>query len=402
MSDLKYWLWLSTSPRIGPRAIDALLKHYGGPEEMFFAPEGEISRLLPKRIDGAEKLEKRDLAAAQRIMEKCDNTGIRIITLNDLDYPDRLKNIFSPPAVLYVKGNLPNVDEEAAIAVIGTRKASPYGFKMGRKIGYEIAKCGGVVVSGLTTGIDAAAAEGALLADASCIGVLGVPHDKFSSRFTDDIVMRGALVSEYAPGTTPYHSFFRARNRITSGLSLGVVVVEAPMKSGTRLFVDEAANQGKEIFVVPGNADSAICEGSNAMLKEGAKPVTDGWEVISEFARLFPDKVKRVSLEMPTVWPKKPEKEPSEETFAEKRTKKVIDKPDDTAYIDLQKQLESLSPSQLKIIGVMDKESIHVDDIISLSGFSPAKVLADLTLLQIKGFVRQESGKRFTLNIKTK
>ena len=366
MSDVKYWLWLSTAPRIGPRAIDALLRHYGSPEEMFFAPRGEISRLLPRRIEGAEELERRDLDAANRIMEKCDNQGIRVLTLADDDYPDRLKNIFSPPAVLYVKGKLPDIDNEAAIAVIGTRKASVYGIKMGRKIGYEIAKCGGLVISGLTMGIDSAAAEGALL----------------------------------APGTKPHSSFFRARNRISSGLSLGVVAVEAPIRSGTRLFVDEAASQGKEIFAVPGNADSNNCAGTNAMLKEGAKPVTDGWEVISEFAQLYPDKIKKVPLEMPQVWPRSPENRASEEPDAEKRTKKVIDKPDNTAYIDLKKQLEGLSPSQLKIIGVMDRASMHVDDIINLSGFKPSKVLADLTLLQIKGYVRQEGGKHFTLNIR--
>lgn len=402
MSAVKYWLWLSTAPRLGPRAIDALLRYYGSPEKIFFAPVGEISRLLPKRIGGAEELEKRDLGVADRILEKCDIQGINIITLEDAAYPNRLKNIFSPPAVLYVKGTLPAIDEEAAIAVIGTRNASPYGIKMGRRMGYEISKCGGLVISGLTAGVDSAAAEGALLASSKCIGVLGLPHELDKSRFGEEIAVRGALVSEYPPGTKPYSSFFRARNRISSGLSLGVVVVEAPLRSGTRLFVNEAAEQGKEIFVVPGNADSENCEGTNAMLKEGAKPVTDGWEVVSEFAMLYPNKVKKVPFEMPSAWPIRPEKEREKEPSAEKRTKKVIDKPDDSAYIDLQKQLESLSPSQLKIVGVMDKASMHVDDIISLSGFSPAKVLADLTLLQIKGYVTQSSGKRFTLNIKTK
>ena len=161
---------------------------------MYFAPKGEISRLLPRRIDGTEELEKRDLDAANRIMEKCDNQGIRVITLHDADYPARLKNIFSPPAVLYVKGTLPAIDEEAAIAVIGTRNASPYGIKMGRKMGYEISKCGGLVISGLTAGVDSAAAEGALLADAKCIGVLGLPHELDKSRFAGDIVIHMSLI----------------------------------------------------------------------------------------------------------------------------------------------------------------------------------------------------------------
>lgn len=402
MNDVIYWLWLSTSPRIGPRAITSLLKYYGSPKEMYFAPVGEITRLLPRNIEGAEELEKRDLDEAKRIFEKCDNTGIDVVTMNEDIYPERLRNIHLPPAVIYVKGKLPNIDAEPAIAVIGTRKATPYGIKMGMRMGYEIAKCGATVISGLTMGIDSAAAEGALLADGKVIGVLGLPHELDKSRFSQDVVMRGALVSEYAPGTKPYGSFFRARNRITSGLSLGIAVVEAPLKSGTRLFVNEAADQGKEIFAVPGNADQPNCEGTNLLIKEGAKPVTNGWEVVSEFAALYPGKVRKVEFEMPSGVIPKAESAPRKEPRAEKRAKKVIDKAPNAAYIDLQKQLESLSPSQLKIIGAMDEASIHVDTIIERSGLAPAKVLAELTLLQIKGYVRQETGKRFTLNIKMK
>ena len=322
--------------------------------------------------------------------------------MNEDIYPERLRNIHLPPAVIYVKGKLPDIDAEPAIAVIGTRKATPYGIKMGMRMGYEIAKCGATVISGLTMGIDSAAAEGALLADGRVIGVLGLPHELDKSRFSQDVVMHGALVSEYAPGTKPYGSFFRARNRITSGLSLGVAVVEAPLKSGTRLFVNEAADQGKEIFAVPGNADQPNCEGTNLLIKEGAKPVTNGWEVVSEFAALYPGKVRKVEFEMPSGVIPKAESAPRKEPRAEKSTKKVVDKAPDAAYIDLQKQLESLSPSQLKIIGAMDEASIHVDTIIERSGLAPAKVLAELTLLQIKGYVRQETGKRFTLNIKMK
>ncbi len=402
MNDVIYWLWLSTSPRIGPRAISSLIKYYGSPEQMFFAPLGEITRLLPRNIEGAEELEKRDLDAAKRIFEKCDNDGIDVITLNEPSYPERLRNIHLPPAVIYVKGRLPDMDAEPAIAVIGTRKASPYGIKMGMRMGYEIAKCGAVVISGLTAGIDSAAAEGALMADGRVVGVLGLPHELDKSRFSHDVVMHGALISEYAPGTKPYSSFFRARNRITSGLSLGVAVIEAPLKSGTRLFVNEAADQGKEIFAVPGNADQPNCEGTILLIKEGAKPVTNGWEVVSEFAALYPAKIRKAEFEMPSgVLPKsasKPQKEPP----AEKCAKKVVDKAPDAAYIDLQKQLESLSPGQLKIIAAMEEETVHVDTIIERSGLAPAKVLAELTLLQIKGCVRQETGKRFTLNIKMK
>ena len=394
MSAIKYWLWMSTASKLTPRVRAELLEHYGSPENVFNAPKGELARLTGNS-EGVEILEKRDMSNALRIIDKCKSQGIDIITRQDALYPDRLRSIYSPPCVLYVKGRLPSVDDEAAIAIIGTRGASPYGIKMARKLGREIAECGGVVVSGLTRGIDAAGAEGALNGGGVCIGVLGVPHELAKGRLYDEVARRGALVSEYPPGTESNKAYFRARNRIAAGLSAGVVVVEAPEKSGTRLFAAEAAEQGKEIFAVPGNADSLNSVGTNILLKEGAKPVTSGWDVLCEFERIYPDKLKKVS----GIRPPEPEEK---KTAPEKATKKDIDKGKPAVYIDLMKQLEGLSESQLKLASVMETPSMHVDDIIEKCGLSPAKVLADLTLMQLKGYVTQESGKRFTLNIITK
>ena len=400
MSAIEYWLWLSTSAKLSPRAKAVLLKHYGSPEAMYEAPKGEITRLLGRRSEGAEDLEKRDLSSALRTIDKCKMQNVEVVSVEDPCYPVRLKNIYAPPPVIYVKGRLPKIDEEPAIAVIGTRNASPYGIKMGRKLGFEIAKCGGVVVSGLTKGIDAAGAEGTLIAEGKCVGVLGVPHEHAHGKMAEELAVRGALVSEYPPGAGVHRQFFRARNRIAAGLSVGVVVVEAPFKSGTRLFVDEAVEQGKEIFAVPGNADSENCAGTNAMLKDGAKPVTEGWDVMCEFAKLYPDKIKRSDERIPRSSVKSEQSESVKTEKTHKATKKVIDKPDTAEYIDLKTQLESLSQSQLSIVSAMDREAMQVDEIIERTGLSPAKVLADLTLLQLMGCVSQQSGKRFTLNIK--
>ena len=406
MSAIKYWLWLS-SAKAAPKTKKLILQNYGGdPMAAFFAPEGEFAA-----IDGADKgdlasLEERSMEQALRIIDQCAAQNIQIVTLQDAEYPNRLKNIYAPPAVIYVKGRLPAVDEEAAIAVVGTRKATPYGIKMGRSLGYQITKCGGLVVSGLTSGIDAAGAEGALRAGGACIGVLGVPHELEKSRLAQDVASVGALVSEYPPGTVPQNSFFRARNRITSGLSVGVVVVEAPVKSGTRLFANEAAEQGREIFAVPGNADAENSAGSNAILKEGAKPVTDGWEIMCEFEGRFPQKVHRPGDKAMAVPPAFEENtgSPSEKTEKEpeSRAKKVIDKKNGADYIDLQTQLKDLNEDQLAIISAMTVPNMHVDDIIERTGLPPAKVLAGLTMLQLRRYVTQESGKRFTLNIRTK
>lgn len=406
MSSIKYWLWLSSAD-VSPKARRLVLSAFGGdPLTAFYAPDAELEAVEGLSPKDAAALERRDMDRAERILDECGRQNIEMLTLQDARYPNRLRNIYAPPVVIYVKGRLPAVDEEAAIAVIGTRKATPYGLKMGRNLGYQITKCGGLVVSGLTTGIDAAGAQGALRAGGAVVGVLGVPHEQERGPLAEDVASVGALISEYPPGTVPQNSFFRARNRIAAGLSVGVVVVEAPVKSGARLFAAEAAEQGREIFAVPGNADAENSAGSNAILKEGAKPVTDGWEILCEFAGLFPEKLREPGSGAMEAPPGTEEKTPASARPAgkvrENAPKKVIDKQNRSDYIDLQAQLKNLNEDQLKIISAMTAPNMHVDDIIEKTGMAPAKVLAELTMLQLRGYVTQESGKRFTLNIRTK
>jgi DNA processing protein len=417
VSELKYWLWLSSLAGIRPRVKTLLLGHYGGPREVYFAPRGEYAELGGIEASECRALEDKNMDAAMRVIDRCAEKGIGTVTLQDAAYPRRLANIYDPPAVIFIRGRLPALDEEAAIAVVGTRRATPYGIKMATRLGYEISKCGGLVVSGLTAGIDAAAARGALLAGGACIGVLGSAIDEeYGGSLARDVEAVGAVISEYPPGAQTLASNFRARNRVTAGLSVAAVVVEAPERSGALLFADEAVEQGKEIFAVPANADSVAGAGSNALLKEGVKPVTGGWDVLCEFAGRFPERLRDPGARKPEMpedqvpdpsAPGRPKKErDGRETGAdfeklrEPARKKGIDKQNDVSYIDLKKQLETLTPTQLGIISVMDGSNIHVDDIIELTGLPAATVLAELTMLQITGFVTQSSGKRFTLNIK--
>lgn len=392
MSAIEYWLWLSTAENVGCRAKALLLERYGDAEAAFFAPDGELGQTEGISRAEAAVLERRDKSGVSQVLEECDRQQIRIVTMQDAAYPKRLKNIYAPPVVLYVKGNLPAIDEEPVVSVIGTRRPSPYGLKMGRDMAYQIAACGGTVVSLLTAGIDAEAARGTLLAGGRCIGILGTPHELSGGRLAEDVCASGGLISEYAPGMTPFKSFFRERNRIASGISLGVVVVEAPEKSGTRLFAAEAAEQGKEIFALPGNADAENSAGTIALLKEGAKLVTRGAEVMSEFEGRYPGRVKLRVSACP------PEEKREEERPAAVSVKKDVDKEKRKGYIDLKEQLASLSEDQLKIITAIDKNASHIDDIIEATGLPTAKVLAQLTVLEIKGFVRREAGRRISLN----
>lgn len=396
MAALTYWLWLS-SAGLNPKAKAALLERFGDAEAAFYAPEGSFRNIPGLNQTEAERLERRDLRFAEEIREECERQSIWMLSLQDAAYPARLKHIFSPPVVLYGKGSLPAQEGDVPIAVIGTRRGSPYGQRMAAQLGGEIARCGGTILSLLTSEIEQEAARAALRAGGRVIGVLGVPHERETRRLAAEVAGQGTLLSEYPPFTQPSSHFFRERNRIASGLSLGVLVVEAPEKSGTQLFVAEAAEQGKEIFAVPGNADAQGSAGTLRMIQEGAKLVTSGWEVLCEFQPLYPATVHHA--------PQRAEEAPSPVSAPAKKSEadgKTVDKPAEKAYIDLKKQLEGLAEDQLRIIAAIEHDTRHIDDIIEATGLPTAVVLAQLTRLQVKGFVRREPGQRFSLNITKK
>ncbi len=406
MSSVRYWVWLSSVSYANPGARSALITHYGSAERAYMAPPGEFEKIPGVSAAEAQLFEKRDLGTADRILEICVREQITILTMQDAAYPHRLMNIFAPPVALYVKGRLPDVDTIPSVAVIGTRKATPYGIKMGTRLAWEIAESGAIVISGLTEGIDRAAARGCLLAGGTCIGVLGTSHGRESS-LSRDVAAAGALVSEYPPGTETIKRFFRDRNRISSGLSHAVCVVEAPVKSGSLLFVREALEQGREIFAVPGNADAENSAGTIALIKQGARPVTCGWDILEDFAVIYPGTLRRVegtatATPDQTLPDKENETPPASEKEAGRPSKKEIDKQNPAGYIDLREQLAHLSEEQLRIIMAIDQGEIHIDDIIEATGLSTAKVLSQLTILEIRGYVRRLPGRRIGLNIKSK
>ncbi len=402
MSALKYWIWLSSIEGVSVRAKAAVVRRFGDAESAFFAPKGALAETEGVSPAEAAALEERKLSRADEVLGDCEAQGLSVVTVQDALYPKRLKAIWAPPCVLYVKGRLPFIDDEAAVAVVGTRAASAYGIKMSRQIAGEIVRCGGIVISGLTNGVDAAAAYGALEAGGVCIGVLGTAHEQQESELCRDVCQRGALVSEYAPGTRSLKSFFRDRNRISVGLSVGAVAIEAPEKSGTLLFAAEALEQGREVFAVPGNADAAGCRGTNRLLKEGATPVTCGWDVMREFRSLFPDRIREQKQSVPGSDAPRPTSDAQAGESPEKLSaggQKEIDKAKSGAYIDLRDQLASLSETQLKIVSAIEKEPTHIDDVVEKTGLGAATVLTQLTVMTVKGIVRRMPGNRVALNV---
>ena len=386
MSALKYWVWLSECRGVSNQTRLALLRHFGSPEDVFYADAGEI--LLTEGItrEQVKALEDHNLDKADKILADCQRLSLRILTIQDAEYPGRLQNIYDPPCLLYVKGRLPAIDEEAAVAVVGTRDCTPYGVACAEKLGYGLANGGAVVVSGLAKGIDAAASRGALRAGGVTVGVVGNGldvHYPYESRYLyEDIAAAGVLLSEYPPGTEPAKNHFPARNRILSGLSLAALVVEAPERSGALITAETALEQGRDVFAVPGPIDAPNSVGCNRLIRDGAGLVSDAWDILREYAGRFPEKLKQdEAREQPAV-------------LGYQARQKAEPKPVPPS-LDLNKS--SLTDDQLNLLRAMsDEEPALVDDLIEQTGIPTRRVLSALTLLEMEQLVTQHSGKRYT------
>ena len=388
MSALKYWVWLSELKGLGNQARLALLRRFGGPEEIFYADPDEL--LLTEGLTRAQAalLENHDLAGADRILADCQQLDLRILTIADGDYPSRLQNIYDPPCLLYAKGHLPAFDEEVAVAVVGTRNCTPYGETSAEKLGYGLAKGGAIVVSGLAKGIDAAAARGALRAGGVTVGVLGNGLDvkyPWESRYLyDDVAAAGVLLSEYPPGTEPEGRHFPARNRILSGLSVAALVVEAPERSGALITAEMALEQGRDLYAVPGPIDAPNSVGCNRLIREGAGLVAQPWDLLDDYKERYPDK----------LCPEEAAKKPASLGYQTRQTEEP--KPVAPSLSLSDKDL-SLTDDQIVLLRTLkENDPIQVDDLIELTGIPTRRVLSALTVLEIENLVRQHSGKHYT------
>ena len=417
---LIHWIWFATRTGMGDKMKCALLSHFEDPEAVYFAPELEFERFEELTPSAVESIMDKELSECEQILARCRELGIHILTFRDAAYPNRLKNIPDPPMVLYYKGTLPEFDELPVIGVVGTRKASVYGLTTAKRLGYQIAACGGTVVSGMATGIDAVAMKGALTAGGTVVGVLGCGADvvyPLSNRWLyADTQKYGCILSEFPPGTPPVGRNFPRRNRIISGLGCGVLVVEAPEKSGALITARLSAEQGRDVFVVPANIDVESARGSNALMRDGAIPVSSGWDILSKYRWQFPGKVRErrtvvtltaneEELSREREEPAKvaePPRKPEENSRKKKSPrKKVIDKSSKSAYSDFQKTQTALTSDEEAIVGLLQGGQKLVDDVIAESGKAPGVILASLTLLEVKGVVRRLPGRFVELSTKS-
>ena len=273
-----------------------ILHHFGTPEGAYFAGREELQACpgLPEKVRQA--LEDKDLSQADQILAQCEALGIWVLTCQDAAYPQRLGQLDSAPCVLDGRGRLPQMDQEAAVALVGARQASPYGIMAAGRLGLDLARQGALVVSGMAQGVDAAALRGALRGGGRVVSVLGsgidVIYPAGHGDLYEDVAAAGALLSEYPPGTPPTGPHFPVRNRLIAGLSLGVLVVEGSQTSGALITARWALEQGRDVFAVPGGIDAPLSQGPNGLIRRGeAKLIQDAWDVVEEYAALYPDKL---------------------------------------------------------------------------------------------------------------
>jgi DNA processing protein len=362
------WLALGLTPGLGPRMAGKLLQEFGSPEAIFNAPLSALeSKRLPAAVAQAIHT-RQSLSAASKELAQVQAVGCHLVTWDEPHYPQRLREIYDPPPLLYIRGNVELLSRHT-ISVVGSRRPTPYGNQMAQRLAKDLADCGLVIASGLARGIDSCAHKGALSSDTGAtIGVLGcgidVVYPKENKKIFEEITRRGAIITEFPMGTFPAPQNFPIRNRIIAGMSLGVLVVEGAQYSGSLITARLAMEFGREVYGVPGNATQPSSFGPNQLIKQGAKLVTS-WEDVIE--------------ELPT--PVRSQLLPVEAANSEERARLVH---------------ESLAPAERTLYDLLtEDESRHIDDMVELSGLTSSEVLAALFDLELKGVVRQLPGKQF-------
>lgn len=410
MSNLKYWLWLSGRKGIAGQIGVRVLNHFGSPERVYFSDPEEY-RMIDGLSDHARNsLADKSLDGADRILGDCDRLGIRLLTMQDASYPERLAAIHQPPMILYTKGRPVAFDEEIAIGIVGTRDATAYGAWAAAKLSMDLTRNGALVVSGMAQGIDAAAVRGALKAGGPVVSVLAggldIVYPREHRGLYEDVAAAGTLISEYPPGTEHRAGQFPVRNRIISGLSVGVIAVESKRYGGTMLTVGHALDQNRDVFAVPGPIGSEQSEGTNRLIQEGsAKLILDASDVLCEYRDLYPNKLTGKAPLEPDAEKQRLEgiaQAVSRAAEQAVRGEKDVDRLPEQEYIDWQECKTKLTDDQQAVLLALGGNTLRSDDLVELTQLPARRVLSSLTLLQVGGYVTQESGKRFRAAVRLK
>ena len=297
MTEDLYYIWLSLACGAGSPVPQKLLTVFETAQKIYEAGEEELKIKCNFEIEEHifARLTDKNTDESSKILEFCSRNNVSVLSCDSKLYPKRLKSIRSFPVVLYYKGRLPDIDDNLCVAMVGTRKMTNYGKMSAYDLARELASCGAVIVSGMANGIDSASHKGCLIAGGFTIAVFGCGIDRVyppdNKVLMDKIIEKGLVMTEYAPGSEPKGAHFPVRNRIISGLSQAVLVVEADNKSGALITAKTALFQGRELYAVPGNITSPNSWGTNGLLKNQAGMVTDAYDILSEYEHLYSHRI---------------------------------------------------------------------------------------------------------------
>lgn len=387
-----YWLALRRVRGVGPRIYRLLIEKFGSPEKVLAIGQDEIVAAGVSRQVARNIAEFRDYDPLERELCELPRLGARLLKLTDADYPPNLRQIADPPPYLYVRGDAP-LAESHCIAIVGARAASDAGSRMAQRLGLELAAKGFIVVSGLARGIDGEAHQGALDAAGRTVAVMGCGIDVIypaeHRKLAEAIVAGGgALVTEFPVGTQPIAENFPPRNRILSGLCLGVIIVEAAERSGSLITARMALEQDRQVFAVPGSPLTGKTAGSNRLLKEGAKLVECVEDVVEELVpQMTPGSSAATSFEASK----------EQVVSAPRSVLQTRQSPAPAGQNSLPPVLAATDESLVILEFLKQNQKLHVDSLIEASGLRAQTVLTILLELELRGQVAQHPGKLFSL-----
>ncbi len=386
----RYWIWLSQGIGFASPKPKRLLSLYNNIKELYDGGEMQLRYCGIFTENEISKLLRTDLTVVDEIISKCNALGYDILDISEDAYPQSLLSIDDPPAALYVHGKMPDIDELDTVSIVGTRKATLYGIRTAFELGANLSSEGFVIVSGGALGIDCAAHRGVLQSDGITVCVLGCGIDydylRENKAMRTQIASNGAVISEYPPGTSPSARNFPQRNRIISGLSQGLIVVEAPKASGSMITVSLALSQNKDVFSVMGNVDSPYSEGTNALIKDGAIPVTSFGDVL-EFYRGVNNKTnakRRFSDDVIKTVPSK--------LHSSSDLNKNINSP-----VPTHRESDNLTDDERKVYYLLGLDPMHIDVIAETSGIPVYKILRILSTLEMNDLIVNTEGRNYAI-----
>lgn len=385
MSSAVYWVWLQKAMGAGAR-LDDLLAAFPTARALYDSSD------MDRRLSGVltakqlDRLSRTPLSQAQSVVQRCGALGQRIVTPEDDDYPAALRTLPDLPAALYVRGDLSCLQNRLAIAVVGSRSASLHSLGVARQLSRDLARAGVTVVSGCALGVDSASHTGALAGNGRTVGVLGcgldVSYLKGYAALREEIVQSGALLTEYTPGSGAYAAHFPMRNRIISGLSSGVVVIEAGENSGSLITARCAAEQGRDVFGVPGDVTSLHFTGVHRLIRDGARAVFSARDILQEYTWVYDDlRLDELADRLTPPEPQAPVR--SAPPAAKPKARKPL--PD------------GISADARKVYDMMHDQALYTDDLVRATQLEPNRVFTALTELEIYGLIQMTEGKRYRI-----